>query len=185
MNDAAVYQAPPELPSYLPMTPAKDAHIAALRWEPDEIIDNLVKRLGFYDMLTDPNTGERRFFRPPNVRPLVNDMGLNAIVGLVQGWVSPVTSLSNWDDMLTNNMIASQLDNLIFLLVENRERYEIEHGDLYVIKGILYSLCVGQFHRAKEGHETRASNKTEIRLDNTSTPPPQQSRGFFPSLGGR
>lgn len=160
--------------------------IASMRWENDPLIVNLRIRLGGYTAVAsrDGSTGLQR---TEGMHPMVNDLGIDRLVALIQGVVNPVTSLSNIDDEEANTLIRQILYGVIRDLVYNQDRYEIDSGDKTAVMDIIKSIVFMQVKRAVSGHESRnfRTQTIEQNLQQNMTMPKQQGSMFNPFSWGR
>ena len=157
--------------------------IASMRWESDPIIQKLYITLGGYELSKKDNNfvlllNEKK-------KPLMNDVGIGIVMGIVNGCLNPVTSLSNVDDEETNLMIAQELHRFNKALCLNNVLWGVEKKDMPIICDILYPIIFYQFKRSVEGHESRnfRTQTMEQTVDQRFNQNPN-SGGFFSGVLG-
>lgn len=127
--------------------------IASMRWESDPLVHQLYRMLGGYEITLDSQNQLVRK-RDGKVKPLMNDVGIERVISLIRGLVNPVTALSNIDDEEANELIRQVLYDFILDLVNNKERWSIEDGDMHTVMSIVKSIVFMQLKRAVGGHES-------------------------------
>jgi len=147
---------PPTYPSSaLGVTPpGHDATIASMRWESDPLVHKLLKIIGGYEARYKQD-GTVEYYRVnQNVKPLINDLGLRNMIGIINATYNPAVSLTNIDDEEANELIRQILYAIIRDLAYNGQLYEVTEGDKYVIMNLLKPIIYAQVKRCVAGHES-------------------------------
>lgn len=182
-----VYPGMPAQVSPLQASAYHNEGIASMRWESDPLVINLRIRLGSYVPTHNTTEGKTQLVRPEGVDPMVNDVGIDRFIALIQGVVNPVTSLSNIDDQEANTLIRQILHDMIFEIAYNKDRFKIHSGDMRNVFSILKSLVFMQVKRAVAGHESENfRTQTFEQSLNQSIENQNQRQGWNPfQWGGR
>jgi hypothetical protein len=144
-----------------PGSPSNDATIASMRWESQQLIYELYKVLGAYEVkITEGNV---EFYRNPDgPKAMMNKQGVDTIVGIIRGTVNQVTSLSNVEDDEANEYIRQTLYAIIRILAMNTERFGIQTEDMTTIMSICKGIVFFQIKRAVGGHESDKCNTQSV-----------------------
>ena len=144
----------PPMPSPDAMTPpSNEANIASMRWESQQIVYELYKVLGGYEVNVNAD-GTIKFYREGTDKPKINDDGIKSIVSMIRSVVNPSVVLSNIDDEDANELIRQLLYALMRHLVYNYKRFEIDEGDIGHIFNIVKPIVFSQVKRSVGGHES-------------------------------
>lgn len=165
------------------MPSSLNENIASMRWELDPLIHQLYRMLGGYEItINEKNEVVKR--RDKNIRPLMNDLGIERVISLVRGVVNPVTSLSNIDDEEANELIRQVLYDFTIDLCLNMDRWNVDIGDRGTITSIVKSIVFMQIKRPVAGHESHnfRTQTFEQNVQQSYNQPPQQG-GLFSIFG--
>jgi len=156
--------------------------IASIRWESDPLIINLRIRLGGYRPVADKD-GQTMLERQGNVKPMVNDLGIDRFVAIIHGIVNPVVALSNIDDQEANTLIRQILYQIIGDITYNKDRFGIHDGDRRAVMSVLKTIVFMQLKRPVGGHEAHnfRTQTVEQSLNQNMNFPQRQSSVFSPS----
>lgn len=130
--------------------------IASLRWNGDALIFQLYKLLGDYDIeiLEDGSQiFKRRKINGVEVKPKINDEGLNAIISMVQANVNPYVSLSKIRDDEANTLIYQILCHIAKELSINKKNWDVSIENMSFIMLILKPIIFAQIKRPVDGWE--------------------------------
>lgn len=178
---------PPQMGYGMMPPPSNDASIAGMRWQADQIVYELYKRLGGYDIVVQKN-GVAKLERDPNIKAKLNDDGIQSIISLIQAYVNPVVALSNLDDEEANELIRQVLYRLAGDIVLNKDRFDIHDGDMGFIMNIVKGILFTQLKRAVSGHESRNFHTQTVEQNvqqHTTQNGQSPTFGFLPMSFGR
>ena len=147
---------PMSMPMMPPMFQPQDSNIASMRWEGQNIINELYKILGGYDVKTDKD-GNIVYERKNKFhRAFINDEGLEALSAIIQSNVNPYVSLTNIELENANELIRQILYDITECIITKQEEYGIKDiSDANIIYNVIKSLVYCQVMRAVNGHESR------------------------------
>jgi hypothetical protein len=137
-------------PSVSPM----DSSIANMRWENDELRNELIILLGNYEKRVEKD-GTVRFYRNHTTRPIMNDEGVMNVVALIRGAVNSVTSLSNIDETDSNELTFQVLVAAAKNISLGQQRYGMRVEDMDLAMSIIKMIVFAQLKRAVGGHESK------------------------------
>lgn len=134
----------------------ENSTIAGMRWNGDLLVLQLYKLLGNYDInILDDGTQVFARLKKDGVeiKPKINDEGLQSVLGVIQAVVNPYVSLSNIRDDEANQLIKIILENVVIDIALNQEYWEIIDENKTVIVNTLYPVVFSQIKRSVEGWE--------------------------------
>lgn len=160
--------------------------IASMRWEVDPLVHQLYRMLGGYEISINENNEIVRK-RDKNIRPLMNDVGIERVISLVRGAVNPVTSLSNIDDEEANEIIRQLLYDFVIDLCINQDIWGVQDGDRRTVMSIVKSIIFMQYKRAVSGHESHnfRTQTFEQNVQQSYSQPQNNNGGLFGIFRGR
>lgn len=182
---------PVNLAAGLPFMGGRGADPAFSRWQldPRDIVDQLDHYLKGEILKQDEN-GEYKWERPDNIKPMLNDAGVQAILQKVSTLVSRVVIMSNLEEKTINTWcwdlghdLAAELPSRMWPVNE----WDIDFRNLDVIHNMIMLFVEASLKRALLDGERKklyeAQTIQETRIDDRG-----QSKGGFlswiPGLGG-
>jgi hypothetical protein len=138
----------------MPSNSMDSSTIAGMRWNGDQLILQLYKLLGDYDVKVDTN-GQYTFERLGTVRPRINDEGLQAIMSIIQSNVNASVSLSNITNDDANTLVRQTCIAVAVELTYNQYEWGITDSNKSIIMSVIKSIVFNQQKRAVEGHESQ------------------------------
>lgn len=104
--------------------------------------------------------GKGKWHRDPNSNPLMNEEGINTILG----WINPLTSraviLSYFDDKDIRTIVTDLDFDVIDQLETNCYKWEIDESNLSFVNKLVLILMWASLNRALEGGERVFLGKT-------------------------
>jgi hypothetical protein len=157
--------------------------VLSMRWESYQLLSDVKKILtGMVDMpyqLPDGTTSFRTVKMFPNVKPIINEVGAENLMIILQAFLNPSVALSNIDETTARTLIRQTMNEVDLAINMNQTEWEIENtAAMGIIISAVRPLVTCQIYRAVNGHESRQSKTQtqEIKQDSTNT---QRTSGGF------
>ena len=94
-----------------------------------------------------------QWIKQKGVEPLVNDIGINGLVGFVSGLANKNTILSNLNEKDIYEIMIVLCDRIADHIFLNREKYAIKRDDMDMVFGKIEMFCYMSLMRAKDEGE--------------------------------
>lgn len=111
------------------------------------------------------NTETDTWVRSTGVTPLVNEMGINSLIGFVSGLANKNTILSNLSEKDVNVIMQNLCDRLAEHLFLNWEDYKIEKMNIDMVFFKIENFCLMSLKRAQDEGERSFLKQTESRRE--------------------
>ena len=138
-----------------------------LKWQldPREVIDEIEHKLRG-EIFVNREKGYQQLREP-----LVNEMGINTLMVVVEAMISKMITLSNFDEKEINLLMLDFTNNIIDMLYVNYVYWGINKSHLRTIRIIICNPVHATLKRALNGGEREFLKTTERRIESYSERP--------------
>lgn len=161
-------------PQFVPQSSTEQMNLSLMQRLPSDLIQDMLKPSDVIEEIEHKFRNERwvisadgkaRWFRDKDTKALINEEGINTILG----WINPLTSRSivlSWFEDKDIRTIVNELDNdVIDQLETNCYKWNIDESNLSFINKLVLTLMWASLNRAMEGGERNFLGRTTERRE--------------------
>lgn len=129
------------------------------------------------------NEEKKAWLRPEKMLPLVNEIGINGLMGFVTSMANKNTILSNLKENDINEIMMVLCDRIADHMFLNWQEYKITKENMDMVFGKLEMFCFMSLKRAQDEGERQFLKQTERRTEIFRTGDEQQKQKLPGWLG--